>query len=670
MNNNIIDNVTLTNSLWGLKESRCSFNTFKNEDKNDSKAGIRCHNAITAFFLRIFGKKIETVKTKEGKTIYLNKNSLKKWKNAHNFGDLPLNQIIQNVRTVKVEAARKAREKTKEEAKLAAKNAKTEEKREKLERLNKEKATLKEALKGARAERVAEEANLNSLKTARTMDKNNSNIVISSFQEALISKNEKRTRLEESHKKLKTKLESVKNAYEKAKQAVTDIESAVNGTDKAKIQYLRNEITGLEREKSNFQAELTKRQGELKATSKKSLLSIISAIQANTDKKVKPLKNGIETREKEIRKLTRLTKNQKQRNEFLTANQRVRESAKSGEKTLYDQLAKEEEKKREELNETVTLIEQQINVLLLKNAEKNSKLTELDKEIRESESKIGKLSADIEAKETRLVEIKSSLPEAGKSLLNVLVGGDLEESENPVRGDDSKVDDANPEPVPAKELTAEEKIIAKNQGEVKKALAAISSKVNQDVADIVQALTDKFINDPSVQAEWFCIDENIGEYVLQLNKPIRLWIRPSVDNKPNKYDKKTPRGVVLLIGDNDQYEFGMILKKNEIEFTSGFKMRCEFHKKIIFNIDGNSSGEFTKLSYDTRKNVATTFITARPDKPIAGISEAHETDVKLKKTVIADWENGIVIPDNQDFEEFLHSQTAAVNGILPSEQAS
>ncbi len=72
------------NILW---PSRCSLEGWNNlsydyqEDYNPrtEKAGIRCHNWLTAFFLRIIGK-IYTFKTESGGKVYLNKNSFIKWR--------------------------------------------------------------------------------------------------------------------------------------------------------------------------------------------------------------------------------------------------------------------------------------------------------------------------------------------------------------------------------------------------------------------------------------------------------------------------------------------------------------------------------------------------------------------------------------------------------------
>src|SRR5690606_40849697 len=49
-------------------------------DKNPktNKTGIRCHHFIIALILRFFGK-IHIEKTKEGKSVYLNRKSFKKW---------------------------------------------------------------------------------------------------------------------------------------------------------------------------------------------------------------------------------------------------------------------------------------------------------------------------------------------------------------------------------------------------------------------------------------------------------------------------------------------------------------------------------------------------------------------------------------------------------------
>lgn len=70
-------NVSLSHTIAGVCHSRIRFGAFGTED-----LGIRCHNAITAFFLRCF-KKITDLTLADGTRIYLNKASYEKWKLAH-----------------------------------------------------------------------------------------------------------------------------------------------------------------------------------------------------------------------------------------------------------------------------------------------------------------------------------------------------------------------------------------------------------------------------------------------------------------------------------------------------------------------------------------------------------------------------------------------------------
>lgn len=50
---------------------------FDNTDR-----GIKAHNSITAFFVRLFGSGIVTFKQEDGTTFYFNKSSLVKWINC------------------------------------------------------------------------------------------------------------------------------------------------------------------------------------------------------------------------------------------------------------------------------------------------------------------------------------------------------------------------------------------------------------------------------------------------------------------------------------------------------------------------------------------------------------------------------------------------------------
>jgi hypothetical protein len=70
-----------------FQESRCTLLGWNNQDYdsvNDTnpltgKQGIRCHNRVASFFLKLLGK-IHTLHTEDGKTVYLNKRSFQKWK--------------------------------------------------------------------------------------------------------------------------------------------------------------------------------------------------------------------------------------------------------------------------------------------------------------------------------------------------------------------------------------------------------------------------------------------------------------------------------------------------------------------------------------------------------------------------------------------------------------
>lgn len=70
----------------GIFTTRTYFENINSKNDNNSQTneedGIRSHNWFTALFLSIFGK-ITTVQTLNGKKIYLNTGSLKKWLNRH-----------------------------------------------------------------------------------------------------------------------------------------------------------------------------------------------------------------------------------------------------------------------------------------------------------------------------------------------------------------------------------------------------------------------------------------------------------------------------------------------------------------------------------------------------------------------------------------------------------
>lgn len=68
----------IANPIFG--ESRLGFEGI--QEKAGFK-GIRFHHAITAFFLRILGKKIVDIKDADGKIYHLNRGSLEGWFNSH-----------------------------------------------------------------------------------------------------------------------------------------------------------------------------------------------------------------------------------------------------------------------------------------------------------------------------------------------------------------------------------------------------------------------------------------------------------------------------------------------------------------------------------------------------------------------------------------------------------
>lgn len=71
-------------SFLGIKiKQRTVIEPFDEKDKDSNGfASIRTHGWLTSFFLRILGK-VTPILSKEGKTIYLNTKSLKKWLNFH-----------------------------------------------------------------------------------------------------------------------------------------------------------------------------------------------------------------------------------------------------------------------------------------------------------------------------------------------------------------------------------------------------------------------------------------------------------------------------------------------------------------------------------------------------------------------------------------------------------
>ena len=92
--------------------------------------GIRCHNFLTAFFVKIFGSGIEEIKTATDKVIYLNKGSFEKWKQSsgykpvNNNHQLPGNFIHNALSENKNKTENKNNIENKNNTQLAIENAK------------------------------------------------------------------------------------------------------------------------------------------------------------------------------------------------------------------------------------------------------------------------------------------------------------------------------------------------------------------------------------------------------------------------------------------------------------------------------------------------------------------------------------------------------------------
>ncbi|MFQ5753293.1 MAG: hypothetical protein ACE5HI_14980 [bacterium] len=127
-----------------FSKSRCSFEIFEGNDYNPKtkKIGIQCHNRITAFFLRLFGKKTKKIQTEEGKTIYLNRRSYNEWKSWRQ-SELP-NSNSKPLSLKAIIDYHKAAKQSRKEAKIAKKNAKKAAKRLKI-KIREENTTRKAA---------------------------------------------------------------------------------------------------------------------------------------------------------------------------------------------------------------------------------------------------------------------------------------------------------------------------------------------------------------------------------------------------------------------------------------------------------------------------------------------------------------------------------------------
>lgn len=76
------NNIRIIGNFW---HTRALFDTY--DEANDAnpktgRVGVRCHDWLTALFLRLLGK-IVTIKSSAGKVIYLNKNSFDAWRARH-----------------------------------------------------------------------------------------------------------------------------------------------------------------------------------------------------------------------------------------------------------------------------------------------------------------------------------------------------------------------------------------------------------------------------------------------------------------------------------------------------------------------------------------------------------------------------------------------------------
>jgi hypothetical protein len=147
------------------------------------------------------------------------------------------------------------------------------------------------------------------------------------------------------------------------------------------------------------------------------------------------------------------------------------------------------------------------------------------------------------------------------------------------------------------------------------------------------------------------------KFKIVLKSPVKIWILPTGDD--GSYDVRTPRGVILILGNKMEHAICGTFEKEQpaINFTSGFDTFCYYAQKVVLKtFSGYAAGKLDCLSYDEKKER----IFTRTTSTALGYNITQTSnDSSHFKTLIQVWKKGIVFTEPN--EAFLEKQLYTVD---------
>lgn len=608
------------NIIKNGSQSRVLFDTFnRSNDVNPKtgKFGVRCHHWLTAFFLRIIGK-IADIKTTNGKTIHLNKNSFNKWRKRHRSemaliqsSSLPsAEEIISHSKELikkKEEAAQL--EKQNQAATIIQKHARAFVAKSKFQKLKKATFTIQSHFRGHLARR--ELGNLKALKKEI-------NAIKADIDKTKDEKEEKAKEHDEkisATREVKEALDSKKQALEKEIQGLQDKLAAKQALVDEQNQAGENAENSPE--KSNSENALSK-------WCKKNITSKIKKKKDNPFKQVNVIQS-------EPTFITQLTLQQ----DIQLITSKI-------------------------TNKKEVLRAYKIQVGDFEHLRENIYPLEKKTELRKIQDAIDVKDEDLAKKEKEYDELILKMNSIGKAPSPSTLATPLkvEETEilltkmksTPVVVPNRSIQLTDPmEEVSTESAAKEEQTVTINHSE--NMFNDVETHAHKNLKTLMETMFEKFSND--IVKSWE-FDPQTGKFKLTLDEPGKLWVRPVYDN--GKKDPKTPKGVVLLMGNNNQREIKGQLEgnSNKITFSKGFETYCKYKKKIGFvTKEGVADGTIRSIQYSPNSQKIT--VVAYGKDRTWGIGST-ETDVKKLNTVLETWNKGTIPIGN--CEKFLSSQAS------------
>lgn len=146
--------------------------------------------------------------------------------------------------------------------------------------------------------------------------------------------------------------------------------------------------------------------------------------------------------------------------------------------------------------------------------------------------------------------------------------------------------------------------------------------------------------------------QDTKKFKVTLQKPGNLWMRPMINK--NEPDPLTPKGVIFLLGNNNEMEIeGELDKKsNMISFSKGFESYCKIKKGLTFEVDARISS----ISYIDGNLDIDIIGKGRGFAALKG--EELITQTKDFALTLEEWEKAEITKDNH--EKFLSDKPSIV----------